>query len=61
MVRGETSARRNPRKGEVSVYPLWPSCRTFRVPKKERTWEECHFRCAEAEAGAYTHSPLSST
>ena len=48
MVEGEASARRNPRKGKVSVFRLWPGCRTFGNPAPG-TAEEQHFRRVEAQ------------
>jgi hypothetical protein len=45
MVAGEARARRNPREGEVTVFPLWPSCRTAAPGTAERD----HFRHAEAQ------------
>ena len=45
VVEGEARARRNPREGEVAVFPLWPSCRTA----APGTAEDRHFRHAEAQ------------
>ena len=50
MVEGEARARRNPRKGEVAVFPLWPSCRTA----TPGTAEDQHFRRAQAQVARGT-------
>ena len=50
MVGGEARARRNPRKGEVAVFPLWPSCRTA----TPGTAEDQRFRRAQAQVARGT-------